>query len=224
MPIADASSRSWDHEQRASREEGRSMPVGRMMVWSWILYCVFLLAALAAGVALGSSGSALLVPVVVVLAVLCAGSFVYAMYLSIRVIRNGDPRLLTRGVKGTALVLAAKETNTVVQEGEFAWQAPFIWKYHLRVSLPDRAPYETDCSICVADLAVGSTVNIAAAPHNHKRVTIDVGQAQRKARRRAARQQADATEDALRQLAERRERGELTDREFEHEKRQLLGS
>ncbi len=200
------------------------MAVGRMMVWSWILYVVFLVAAIGAGAALGSAGSSLTVPVIVVFVVLCVLSFVYAMYLSLRVIRSGDPRLLTRGIRGTALVLAAKQTNTVVQEGEFAWQAPFIWKYHLRVSLPEREPYETDCSICAADLAVGSTVNVAAAPHNHKRVTIDVGQAERKARRQAARQKTADTEDALRQLAERHERGELTDSEFEDQKRQLLGS
>ncbi len=200
------------------------MPIGRMMVWSWILYVVFLLAAIGGGVAAGSIDSSLTVPVVVVFVVLCVAAFVYAMYLSLRVIRSGDPRLLQRGIHGTALVLAAKQTNTVVQEGEFSWQAPFIWKYHLRVTLPDREPYETDCSICAADLAVGSTVNIAAAPHNHKRVTIDVGQSQVKARRQARRAKADSTENSLRALAEQHERGELTDEEFENQKQQLLSS
>jgi putative oligomerization/nucleic acid binding protein len=111
-----------------------------------------------------------------------------------------------------------------MQEGEFSWQAPFMWKYHLRVSLPGREPYETDCNICAADMAVGSTVNVAAAPHNHKRITIDVGQATVKARREAKRAKTDSTENALRELAERHERGELTDEEFESQKDQLLRS
>lgn len=200
------------------------MPVGRMMKWSWILYVVFLLAAIGGGSALGASGSSLTVPVIVVFVVACVVAFVYAMYLSIRVIRNGDPALLRRGIRGSGLVLAAKQTNTVVQEGEFAWEAPYIWKYHLRITLPDRGPYETDCSICVPDLQVGSEVKVAAAPHNKKRVTIDVGQDQRKQRRQAVKDQAASTEDALRQLAERRERGQLTDDEFEEQKRQVLSA
>ena len=194
------------------------MAIGRMMVWSWVLFVVFVLVASLGG---PLAGSVVVAGVFVLLAVL---SFIYAMYLSLRVMRGGDPRLLARGIHGTALILAAKQTNTVVQEGEFAWQAPYIWKYHLRVSLPDHEPYETDCSICAADLQVGSTVNIAAAPHNRKRVTIDVGQAGRKDRRDAAKAKQVSTEDGLRQLAERRERGEITDSEFEEQKSQLLGS
>src|SRR3954465_9691232 len=75
-------------------------------------------------------------------------AFVYAMYLSLRVIRSGDPRLLKRGIRGTAIVLKAHRTNTVMQEGEFDWQAPRMWKYRLRVTLPNIEPYETDCNIC----------------------------------------------------------------------------
>ena len=160
------------------------MPIGRMLLWSWILFVVFLLAALLFAPLLGSS--ALTVPVVLVLVAACIASFVYGMYLSLRVVRTGDPRLLTRGIRGTAIILAAKETNTQIQEGEFAWQAPFVWKYHLRISLPSREPYETDCSICAANMSVGATVNVAVAPHNRKRVTIDVGQDQVKQRRHAA--------------------------------------
>ncbi len=200
------------------------MAVGRLVLWSWILYGVFLVAAIGGGGALASAGSSLAVPAIIILVGACVGSFVYAMYLSLRVLRTGDPRLLRRGIRGTALILAQKQTNTVVQEGEFAWEAPYVWKYHLRVSLPGREPYETDCSICASDLGVGKTVNIAAAPHNRKRVTIDVGQDQIKQRRQSRRAKAQQTEDSLRQLAERRERGELTDDEFETEKRQLLGS
>ena len=128
----------------------------------------FLVAAIGAGGALGSADSLLTVPVVVILAGACVASFVYAMYLSLRVVRSGDPRLLERGIRGAALILAAKQTRTVVQEGEFAWQAPFIWKYHLRVSLAGRETYETGCSICAADLAVGSTIAVAAATQNPK--------------------------------------------------------
>jgi Short C-terminal domain len=75
-------------------------------------------------------------------------------------------------------VLEAHRTNTVMQEGEFAWQAPWMWKYHLRVTLPNNAPYETTCNIC-AELGEGQQVQVAAAPHNRKRVTIDVGQGRR---------------------------------------------
>jgi Short C-terminal domain len=117
----------------------------------------------------------------VVLAIIVAGGlwwgpFGYAMYLSIAVMRNGDRRLLARGVRGTAEVLSAKRTRTVIQEGEFAWEAPRVYKYRLRVSIPGRAPYETDCSICAAGISEGSTVNVAVSPHNRHRVTIDVGQ------------------------------------------------
>ena len=66
-------------------------------------------------------------------------------------------------------------TGTVMQEGEFAWQAPFMWRYRLRVQLPNQQPYETDCNIC-AEFIEGQAVQVAAAPHNRKRVTVDVGQ------------------------------------------------
>jgi hypothetical protein len=104
------------------------------------------------------------------------GPFGYAMYLALAVLRNGDRRLLQRGIHGTAEVLSAKETNTVIQAGEFAWQAPRVWKYGLRVSIPGQAPYETACSICAAGISEGSVVNVAVSPHNRHRVTIDVGQ------------------------------------------------
>ena len=200
------------------------MAIGRMLVWSWILFVVFLLVAFVGGPVLGSAGSSLTGPIVGVSVVACIGAFVYGMYLSMRVIRTGDPRLLKRGTRGTAIILAAKETNTQVQEGEFAWQAPFIWKYHLRITLPGTEPYETDCSICAANLSVGNTVNVAVAPHNRKRVTIDVGQDRVKERQQTARDQQTSTEDTLRDLAERRERGEITAEEFETQKSQLLGT
>lgn len=145
------------------------MPIGRIYHLAWIMSGVFFLGFTSLGGALGS------VPIFIIGVVGAVVSFVYAMYLSLRVIRSGDPRLLTRGIHGTATVLTAHQTNTVIQEGEFAWQAPWMWKYRLRVQLPNEQPYETTCSIC-AELTEGQQVQIAAAPHNHKRVTIDVGQ------------------------------------------------
>ena len=53
----------------------------------------------------------------VVVVVAWWGPFAYAMYLALAVMRNGDRRTLRRGIRGTAEVLAAKETNTVIQEG-----------------------------------------------------------------------------------------------------------
>jgi hypothetical protein len=104
------------------------------------------------------------------------GPFAYAMYLSLAVMRNGDRRLLRRGIAGTAEVLSAKRTNTVIEQGEFAWEAPRLYKYRLRVRIPGQEPYETICLICAAGIPVGAVVNVAVSPHNRKRVTIDVGQ------------------------------------------------
>jgi hypothetical protein len=113
---------------------------------------------------------------VVVVGGLWWGPFAYAMYLSISVIRNGDRRLLRRGITGTAQVLTKKRTNTTISEGEFDWEAPRVYKYRLRVSIPGREPYEASCSICASGIREGSTVNVAVSRHNHQRVTIDVGQ------------------------------------------------
>jgi hypothetical protein len=98
------------------------------------------------------------------------------MYLAMAVMRNGDRRTLKRGVRGKAEVLTAKATNTVIQAGEYAWQAPQVYKYRLRVTLPGRAPYETTCSICASGIHAGAVVDVAVGRHNRKRVTIDVGQ------------------------------------------------
>jgi hypothetical protein len=104
------------------------------------------------------------------------GPFGYAMYLALAVMRNGDRRTLRRGIRGTAEVLTAKATNTVIQEGEFAWQAPRVYKYGLRVTLPGQIPYETSCSICASGIRPGSVVDVAVGRRNRRRVTIDVGQ------------------------------------------------
>jgi hypothetical protein len=104
------------------------------------------------------------------------GPFGYAMYLALAVMRNGDRRTLRRGIRGTAEVLTAKATNTVIQEGEFAWQAPRVYKYGLRVTLPGQIPYETSCSICASGIRPGSVVDVAVGRRNRRRATIDVGQ------------------------------------------------
>jgi hypothetical protein len=145
------------------------MSIGRMYHLSWMLAGIGWIGGFVLGGSLGS------VPIFLVGIVVGVVAFVYAMYLSIRVIRNGDPRLLKRGIRGTATVLTAHRTGTVMQEGDFTFQAPFMWKYQLRVQLPNEQPYETNCNIC-AEFAEGQQVQIAAAPHNHKRVTVDVGQ------------------------------------------------
>jgi hypothetical protein len=94
------------------------------------------------------------------------------MYLSTVVIRGGDKRLARNGVPGTAVVLSAEQTNTVVQEGEFAWNAPYVWKYGLEVTVPGWQPYRTMLYIC-ASLTAGETIPVRVARFNHKRVTID---------------------------------------------------
>jgi hypothetical protein len=113
---------------------------------------------------------------VVVVGGLWWGPFTYGMYLSMSAVKNGDRRLLKRGKAGTAVVLSAKRTNEIIQSGEFAWEAPRVYKYRLKVSLPGRSAYETSCSICAAGIREGSVVHVAVSPHNRKRVTIDVGQ------------------------------------------------
>jgi hypothetical protein len=117
-----------------------------------------------------------LVLVILVVGGLWWGTFAYAMYLSMAAVKNGDRRLLKRGKAGTAVVLSAKATNEIIQSGEFAWEAPRVFKYRLRVSVPGGNPYETSCSICAAGIREGSTVNVSVSPYNRKRVTIDVGQ------------------------------------------------
>jgi hypothetical protein len=154
--------------------------VSKIMGVCWVVFSVMCVAFVPVGFGIGQL-HALPVAVRVVLAVLVIGGlwwgpFVYAMYLSLAVVRNGDRRLLRRGIAGTAQVLTAKRTNTTISEGEFAWEAPRVYKYRLRVSIPGREPYEASCSICAAGIRAGSTVNVAVSRHNRQRVTIDVGQ------------------------------------------------
>lgn len=156
------------------------MTVQKISLTCWIVFGVMCLAFLPLGAAILAI-HALPVVVRVVLAIVIAGGlwwgpFAYGMYLSMAAVKNGDKRLLKRGKAGTAVVLSAKATNEVIQSGEFAWEAPRVYKYRLKVSLPGRSAYETSCSICAAGIREGSVVHVAVSPHNRKRVTIDVGQ------------------------------------------------
>ena len=156
------------------------MTVGKLSGLSWTVFVLMSIGflPLAIGImdihAIPKGPRIALMLVVVVLA--WWGPFVYGMYLALAVMRNGDRRTLRRGIRGTAEVLTAKATNTVIQEGEFAWEAPRVYKYRLRVTLPGRTPYETSCSICASGIRQGEVVDVAVARHNRKRVTIDVGQ------------------------------------------------
>jgi hypothetical protein len=159
------------------------MTASKMSIVCWIVFGVMCLAFLPLGYGILAI-HALPVTVRVVLAVVVVlgvwwGPFGYAMYLSMAAMRNGDRRLLRRGIAGTAEVLSAKATAEVIQGGEFAWEAPRVYKYGLRVSIPGKQPYETSCSICASGIREGSVVNVAVSKHNRKRVTIDVGQASR---------------------------------------------
>jgi hypothetical protein len=225
------------------------MTVGKISVVCWTIFVVMSAAFLPLGAAIYALGGlphgAAIALAVVVVAVLWWGPFVYAMYLSQVVVRNGDPRLLKRGTRGTAEVLSRKSTNEVIQQGEFAWEAPRVYKYRLRVSIPGTAPYETDCRICAPGYSEGSTVTVAVAPHNHKRVTIDPGQSGHAIGGGRAGQRVVVTttytggDDSpaqggsaspaaahfgeLEKLGQLHSQGILTDEEFAAEKARLLG-
>ena len=140
------------------------MNAWRISIWCWVIFVIGMIAMLPALVG-GVLG-------LVAEQVVTWAAFGYAMYLSMVVIRGGDRRLVKRGMAGTAKVLSAKQTNTVVQEGEFAWEAPYVWKYGLEVTVPGRDPYKTMLYIC-AYLSEGDTVPVRVSKFNHKRVTID---------------------------------------------------
>jgi hypothetical protein len=136
----------------------------QMSIWCWVVFVAGMILMLPA-MAFGMAG-------LVVEQVVTWLAFGYGMYLSMAVIRGGDKRLARNGIPGQALVLSARETNTVVQAGEFDWQAPFVWKYGLQVAVPGWQPYTTTLYIC-ASLDVGETIPVRVARFNPKRVTID---------------------------------------------------
>jgi hypothetical protein len=155
------------------------MTVGRMQVLCWTMFVIMSVAFLPL------AALALVLPVPHVVQVTLAVGvivfwwawFAYAMYLTMAVEKGGDKRLLRRGIRGTAEVLTAGPTNEVIQTGQFAWEAPRVWRYRLRVHVPNREPYETVTRTIADRFVVGQTVDVAVAPHNHKRVAIDAGQA-----------------------------------------------
>jgi hypothetical protein len=156
------------------------MTVGKLSGLCWTIFGVMCLGFLPLAIGImdihAIPTTPRLVLMIVVVLIAWWGPFAYAMYLAMAVMRNGDRRLLKRGIHATAGVLSAKATNTVIQEGEFAWQAPRVYKYRLLVNIEDRPPYETSCSICASGIRPGSVVDVAVGRLNRKRVTIDVGQ------------------------------------------------
>lgn len=144
------------------------MTVGKISAACWIVFVAMSVLFLP-GLALAADLGDATVPALGTIAAfgviaLWWGPFAYAMYLSLAVMRNGDKRLLARGTRGTAEVLEAERTNTVIQSGEFEWQAPFVYKYRLRISLPGKEPYETTCRICLTGIDEGDTVDVSVSP------------------------------------------------------------
>ena len=171
------------------------MTVGKISVACWVVFVAMSLLFLP-GLALAAAIGDATVPALGYVAgagviALWWGPFVYAMYLSLAVMRNGDKRLLARGRRGTAEVLEAERTNTVIQAGEFEWQAPFVYKYRLRITLPGKGTYETTCRICLTGIDAGDTVEVAVSPRNRHRVTIDPGSIRHR-RATARREHVDA--------------------------------
>jgi hypothetical protein len=221
------------------------MTVGKMTAACWVLFGVmcFAFMPLLLGVYSipGLPGPARLVAAVFVVAVLWWGPFVYGMYLAQAVMGNGDRRLLKRGVRGTAVVLKAEVTGMSVggapDMGRLGRQ---IYRYHLRVSIPGKAPYETYCSSATHGIAEGQRVPVAVGRHNRKRVTIDVGQGTGKGYAprtpvrhleddgpRTRRRPGAETDNAARirqltDLGRLHSQGVLTDAEFAAEKARVL--
>jgi len=167
------------------------------------------------------------------------GPFVYAMYLSMAVVKNGDQRLLRHGVRASAVVLSRKRTNEVIQTGGYAWESPSVYKYRLEVSRPGHAAYRTDVRICDSRYAEGSTVTVFVHPRNRKRVAIEPASLTgpgAPGRLRSQRAEAfdvqhafratgpfDAGQpEALSRLADLRAQGVLTEAEFAAAKARIL--
>jgi hypothetical protein len=113
-------------------------------------------------------------------------AFLYAMYVFYFDVTRGDRHLQKRGIKGTAVVLSAKQTHTMAQTGQFDFQAPFIWKYRLRVTIPGKDPYEANCGVARSGISEGSTVRVAVSRFSKHSVTILADQETRRADARAA--------------------------------------
>jgi Short C-terminal domain len=113
-------------------------------------------------------------------------AFLYAMYVFYFDVTRGDKHLQKRGIQGTAVVLSAKQTHSLAQTGQFDFQAPFIWKYRLRVTIPGKDPYEANCGVARSGIDEGSTVRVAVSRFSKRSVTILADQETRRADARAS--------------------------------------
>jgi hypothetical protein len=225
------------------------MTVGRMSVICWTVFvvmCFGFLPAIAGIYYIQGLPGPVRLGLAIFVVVVWWGPFGYGMYLSQVAMGNNDRRLLTRGIPGTALVLEAKTTNMTINSGGFDWEGKQVYRYRLRVTVPGREPYETYCRITAFGIREGDTVKVAVAPHNRKRVTIDVSQHQTKPDHPAMRtyftvhpaQSWPIVDDRIAQdgipdfvvrlqqlaeLARLHKEGSLTDAEFAAEKARLLG-
>ncbi|MFI1913102.1 SHOCT domain-containing protein [Nocardia sp. NPDC020380] len=227
---------------------GNAMTVGKLSVISWTLFVVMSVAFLPAILGInkipGLPHPLKIALAVFVVVVVWWGPFIYGMYLAQAAMGNNDKRLLKRGIHGTAVVLSAHETNTMIggapDIGRFG---KMVYRYRLRVTLPGNHPYETTCRITTSTIREGQTVEIYAAPHNHKRVTIaptPTGHTPRTsytptphslqvdAPQQHWHPQSDSTESnrihQLTELARLYREGSLTAAEFAAEKARLLGN
>jgi hypothetical protein len=99
-------------------------------------------------------------------------AFLYAMYVFYFDVTRGDRHLQRNGIKGTAVVLEAKRTNTLAQTGQFDFNAPYIWKYTLEITIPGRAPYRAQCTVAREGVPAGSTVRVAVSKMNRRSVAM----------------------------------------------------
>ncbi len=111
---------------------------------------------------------------VVVVMLLWWGPFAYGMYLVIVAMGMGDPWLLRRGMRGRADVVSAGRSPLSLGTGGYARNTPSVRRYRLRVTVPGRPPYETTSLTSEYRVRDGMTVDVAVAPHNRRRVAIDL--------------------------------------------------
>jgi hypothetical protein len=83
------------------------------------------------------------------------------------------PRLLERGIPGTARVLRVTRTCEVSRSAQAGWHAPWVSRFMLLVSVPGRPAYRAVCRQYAPDLAEGATVGVAVGRWNPRRVVID---------------------------------------------------
>ncbi|WP_236652243.1 SHOCT domain-containing protein [Streptacidiphilus neutrinimicus] len=146
-----------------------------LLVWIWfgLMSAAFMPLCLLASQVPGPN-AVHIVLYVFIIGVLWWGSFGYGMYLSMAGMGGGDKRLLKRGIRGTARILAVKGTNTYINgQPDLGYAGRRVYRYTVHVELPGREPYETYVSVASHQFQEGQTVQVAASRHNHKRVAID---------------------------------------------------